>query len=164
MPQSTTGIVPCELLIKRNFRSRIDLIKPDISVKVEDSQSKMKESYDTKSKKRSFFCGDKVFVQNFIGLPKRITGSIETVLGPLTYHIRLSDGRLWRRHENHVKLHYTSDFVHEEQSIEEPVQAPLNPQSYRTPLKDTTIATPVSMDKIQVKPVEILLCHQVKLD
>ena len=146
IPQSTTGIAPCELLMKRKLRSRIDLIKPDISVKVEDSQSKMKERYDTKSKKRSFYCGDKVFVQNFIGLPKWIPGSIETVLGPLTYQIRLT----MEGYGDAMKImssRYTSDSVHEERPIEEPVHAPLNPQLYQTPLEDTTNATPVSMDK-----------------
>ena len=50
---------------------------------------------------------------------------------------------------------YTSDSVHEERPIEEPVHAPLNPQLYQMPLEDTTNASPVSMDKAPDKPVEI---------
>ena len=55
IPQSTTGMAPCELLMKRKLRSRIDLVKPDVSTKVERNQSKMKDRHDKKAKDRTFY-------------------------------------------------------------------------------------------------------------
>ena len=66
IPQSTTGMAPCELLMKRKLRSRIDLVKPDVSTKVERNQSKMKDRHDKKAKDRTFYAGDTVFVRNLL--------------------------------------------------------------------------------------------------
>ncbi len=53
-PHSMTGLAPCELLMKRKLRSRLDLIHPDVSKKVESKQEQQKSTHDTKQPIRKF--------------------------------------------------------------------------------------------------------------
>ena len=46
---------------------------------------------------------------HFSGTVKWIPGVIESVLCPLTYRIIMKDNRIWKRHQDHVKLRYTED-------------------------------------------------------
>ena len=45
-PHTTTGVPPCEMLMNRSLRSRLDLFHPEISGKVESHQAKQKELHD----------------------------------------------------------------------------------------------------------------------
>ena len=47
-PHSTTAVAPCELLMKHRLRSRLDLIHPNVTKKVESKQEKQKLIHDTK--------------------------------------------------------------------------------------------------------------------
>ena len=40
MPQSTTGIAPAEMLMKRSIRIRLDLVKPSLATTIEMNQAK----------------------------------------------------------------------------------------------------------------------------
>ena len=115
VPQATTGIAPSEILMKRKLRSRLDLLRPNLSAHVLDKQSEMKENYDAKTKTRSFYEGDPVFIRNFLGGGvKWLPGIVERLLGPYTFLVKLEDGRLMRRHIDHVKLRYPSEHSQEE--------------------------------------------------
>ena len=63
IPQSATGTPPCQLLMKRTIRSRIDVIKPDLKEKVQDKQMDMKNRHDQRSKVRSLYAGDRVYAR-----------------------------------------------------------------------------------------------------
>ena len=39
-PQSTTGVTPAELMVKRRLRTRLSLIKPNLAQAVENKQEK----------------------------------------------------------------------------------------------------------------------------
>jgi len=39
----------------------------------------------------------------FLGVPRWLPGVIEEKLGPVTFTVRLADGRIWRRHQDHIK-------------------------------------------------------------
>ena len=99
-PQTTTGESPAELLLKRRPRSRLDLTCPDIQGKVLSKQS---SSLRDRCNERSFFCGDAVWSMNFAGAPKWLPGVLETQTGPVSFTVRLSDGRLWKRHIDHLR-------------------------------------------------------------
>ena len=124
-PQSTTGVSPSELLQKRHLRSRIDMIKPDLSTSIQDKQVKMKKRHDIRAKERVFHCGDPVMAYDFLHSPKWKPGVVEEILGPVTYRIQLLDGRTWRRHVDHLKLRY-EDFVNGKPQTA-PVPPPLHP-------------------------------------
>ena len=48
--------------------------------------------------------GDLVFVKDFPQGKKWLTGTVSAVKGPLSYHITLTDGRIVRRHVDHVRI------------------------------------------------------------
>jgi len=64
-----TGCSPAELLLGRQPRSRLDLLHPDVSVKVQENQARQKWAHDSHSQARAFQIGDKVYVRNFVGSP-----------------------------------------------------------------------------------------------
>ena len=65
MPQSTTGTSPAELLLGRPLRSRLHLLKPNLSQNVENKQEQQKLSHDKSAVERIFVEGEKVFVRNY---------------------------------------------------------------------------------------------------
>ena len=104
-PHTVTGIPPCEMLMGRRLRSRLDLLYPSIATRVESHQEKQKESHDTKRPLRTFQVGDLVYAEKFSGLPKWIPASIVKVTGPLSYELELSDSKeiKWRRHVDSIR-------------------------------------------------------------
>ena len=62
-PQSTTGISPSELLLGRHPRSRLDLLKPNTTERVESNQQKQEDRHDQRRRERNFAVGDGV--QNY---------------------------------------------------------------------------------------------------
>ena len=102
-PQSTTGQAPTELVLRYRPRTRLDLIRPSIRDRVLEKQRYDKERHDSRATDRVFYAGDAVWAVNFQGTPKWIHGVIEQQLGPVTFTIRLPDGRLWRRHQDHLQ-------------------------------------------------------------
>ena len=57
-PHSTTGVSPSQLLIGRNPKSRLDLLKPDISQRVEAKQQQQKSTHDSHAHTRQFSEGE----------------------------------------------------------------------------------------------------------
>ena len=94
-PHSTTGVAPCELLMKHRLRSRFDLLHPEVSKKVKTQQKKQVESHNNSQPLRRFNVDAKVYAKNFTSnTPKWIAGTVTKVTGPLSYIIRLEDGRI----------------------------------------------------------------------
>jgi hypothetical protein len=61
-PQSTTQVPPCQLLMNRQLKSRLDLIFPNIENRVHNKQSKQKFYHDKTTKERLFKEGDNEFI------------------------------------------------------------------------------------------------------
>ena len=103
-PHSTTGLSPAELLFGRRPRSRLDLVHPDLSNKVESSQARQKQGHDTPNMvSRTFSLGDRVYVYDFHNPHKWIPGIVVELTGSLSYKVRLQDGVVVRRHVNHIR-------------------------------------------------------------
>ena len=51
---ATTGKAPCELLLGRRFRSRLDFLRPNTTHKIEEQLEKHKRGDDRKSRLRQF--------------------------------------------------------------------------------------------------------------
>ena len=62
-PHATTGTTPAELLMGRPLRTLLDLMRPNISAKVENKQLSQKLHHDNKARERSFAPQDKVYVR-----------------------------------------------------------------------------------------------------
>ena len=64
-PHTTTGVSPAELLMGRRLRSRLDLLYPDVSRRVEKQQDRQKQTHDNTLPLRSFPEGDCVYAEDF---------------------------------------------------------------------------------------------------
>ena len=59
-PQSTTGMSPSELLLRRRLKSALDLMKPNLQHQVEKEQERQNIAHDRRAVNRTFNIGEKV--------------------------------------------------------------------------------------------------------
>jgi len=95
-PHSTTGETPAKLLMGRNLRTRLDLIKPSVHSRVETSQEKI-ASRTANRGCRKLYCGDPILARNFGSGDKWMRGVVTEILGNKHYHIEVN-GQIWKRH------------------------------------------------------------------
>ena len=69
------------------------------------------------AKDRTLRVGETVFVRNFDGKSKWLCGVIHEQTGPVSFRVRLDDGRVVRRHVDHVRSRRVSE--REEMSVPE---------------------------------------------
>ncbi len=102
-PQTTTGVSPAEMLLGRRPRSRLDILRPLTAERVERQQLQQKGKHDAHSLDRSMQAGDTVFVRNYHQGDKWLPGTLEKQTGPVSFAVRLSDGRHRRCHQDQVR-------------------------------------------------------------
>ena len=111
-PHSTTGVPPAELLMGRRLRSKLDLLYPELSDRVEREQRRQKQFHDSGKPARVFTVGDHVYAKNFSNTgPKWLPGAVIEVTGPLSYQIQLQDETIVRRHVDSVRNRVHSSSV-----------------------------------------------------
>ena len=66
-------------------------------------QAYNKQWNDTIAAARTFMTGDNAWALNFQGKPKWMPPVIENQLGPLTFTVPLNYGRVWKRHQDHLR-------------------------------------------------------------
>ena len=108
-PQTTTGLSPAELLMSRRLNSRLDLMLPSVSRRVQRSQSQQKMTLDFHASDREVAEGDRVYARNFAPCAeaKWLPGKVVQKTGPLSCQVQLQDGTVWRRHQDHICKHFT---------------------------------------------------------
>ena len=111
LPQSSTGQSPAMLLMGHQPRSRLDLVYPDLSTQVTTKIDNAKRTTDKNRIEKMFHVGDTVSVVNFQGRPKWLARVLEEQLGRLTFRVRLEDGRLWKRHVDHIRVNIPTEPV-----------------------------------------------------
>ena len=90
----------------RRPRSLLDVVRPDLSKTVRQHQESQKRQHDRHAKTRQFNIGEAVFIRNFsqqYPQPTWLSGEIDSVCGPVSYTVRLSDHRTVRRHVDHIR-------------------------------------------------------------
>ena len=102
-PQGTTGRAPPDVMLKTPPQTRFDLLRPSVQDKLLEKQAYDIQRHDTHAAARTFMTGDSAWALNCQGKPKWMPTVIENQLGPLTFTVRLSDGRLWNRHQDHLR-------------------------------------------------------------
>ena len=105
-PHTTTGITPAKLLLWRKSKTLLDLAKPNIAERVRRKHSEQKQHHDNKARNRAFSTQQDVYVRNFGTGPQWIRAHIREQHGPLSFTCRLRDGRIVKRHQNHIKARY----------------------------------------------------------
>ena len=92
------------MLMGRRPRTRLDLLRPDISNRVQSKQQSQKSHHDQRAREGMFQTGETVSVRNFTD-NTWIPRVIEKQNGPLSYHVKLQDGHMVRRHSDHILVH-----------------------------------------------------------
>lgn len=141
-PHATTGFAPCELLMKRKLRSRLDSVFPTVQSNVQDAQIKQKQYRDRTNALRKFQVDELVYVENFpTKRPRWIPGRIVQVTGPLSYKVKLNNGSLVRRHVDSVKRREESGVDSQKES-----------DCQKEPVLDGPEYTPPSPEESQPEP------------
>lgn len=144
-PHTTTGKSPAELLFNRKLSTVLDRVHPSMRKKVQGNQMKMKEHHDKTSRSREMQVGEVVRAKNFASGPKWLNGIISQKTGPVSYEVKLEDGRVIRRHVDHL---YS---CHRNASVENHVEvSSFIPPSIGTPsvsLEGGKEETPVLVEK-----------------
>ena len=101
-PHSTTGEPPSQLFLGRRLRTRLDLLKPDLSIKVNNRQIDQSVAKGG-SVTRHFSIGQRVIARNYTGNSKWVPGIVRAQLGPLSYQVEIGPTLVWRRHTDQLK-------------------------------------------------------------
>ena len=103
-PHATTGKTPCELLLGRRVRTRLDLLRPNTADRIEKMQSKQKKHHDNTRKLREFRAGALVFVRDVRATDKWVPGTVLSAIGNVSYPVRLeNDGRTRKCHIDQLR-------------------------------------------------------------
>ena len=100
-PNTTTGRTPAELLMNRKLKSRLDLIRPDVSRTVTVQQERQKQHHDN-TRQRKFSAQDPVYVRNYGRGSKWIPARIINKSGPVSYTVISEGGKYTRRHQDQI--------------------------------------------------------------
>ena len=104
-PHSTTNRTPSELFLKRQLRTRMDLLRPDsqVQTRVSERQGSQKLNHDRCSVQREYHVGETVMARNYRDGPKWMEGVVVERKSPLSYVVQVNHGMLWRRHIDQLR-------------------------------------------------------------
>ena len=94
-PQATTGRSPAELMLGRQLRTRLDLLRPDLRSHVQEKQATQVQQ--RRGPTRHMDVGDTVLARDYRGRGKWAEGQVVDVMGDKHYSIQVHD-QVWRRH------------------------------------------------------------------
>ena len=106
-PQKSTGRAPAELLIGRKIRTKLDLLKPDVSKNIDKALIEQKLHHDKHAKPKIFTTGQHVWVQNITGKGYQ-AGKVVKCNSEHSYLVEIN-GRVVKKHSDQLKVRYTSD-------------------------------------------------------
>ena len=89
-PHGTTNCTPSSLFLKREIRTRLDLLRPDGARKVSEKQAAQKANHDAHAKEREYKVGDSIMARNYGRGHKWESGVVVERKGPLSYVVQLT--------------------------------------------------------------------------
>ncbi|XP_043235721.1 uncharacterized protein K02A2.6-like [Amphibalanus amphitrite] len=98
-PQATTGRTPSELMLGRQLRTRLDLLKPDLTSQIQNKQQTQVERRH--GQPRQVAIGDAVLARDYRGRGKWAEGEVMDVVGTKHYLVQVHD-QVWKRHINQL--------------------------------------------------------------
>ena len=126
----TTGRTAASLFLGRELRTWLSLLRPNLGEKVMDSQAKQMAAHDVYARMlREFYPGNRFLVKDLRKEDTWCPGSVAERSGPRSYVVVLNDGRVWKRHVDHVRRdsmdRAVSDPSQEMESQDKPPYVPL---------------------------------------
>ena len=142
-----TGRTPASLFLGRELRTRLTPLRPSVGEKVMDSQSKRKATHDAHSRFREFYPGDRILVKDLRKEHTWWPSSVAERSGPKSYVVVLNDGRVWKRHLDHIRRDTMDSTVAERDSERVPHDAASDPvpQATLSPSVPSPQQLPVNM-------------------
>jgi hypothetical protein len=103
-PHPSTGCAPADLFLKRSPRSQWDMLYPTALANLKKKRLEMKEYFDRKTKDKELSVGLHVYVRDYHGKTKWVTGVIVKREGNVKWLIKV-DGytKPWARHSNQIR-------------------------------------------------------------
>ena len=95
---ATTGTSPAKLFLQRELRTRLSLVRPDLTTHVSCQQGKMKMHHDKHAKFREISVGDTVLARDHLSGQRWQPGIVAQDPSSHSCQVHLDDGRVWRRH------------------------------------------------------------------
>jgi hypothetical protein len=111
-PHTTTGETPAKLLMGRELKTPMDLLRPNLHTKVELQQQKQKIQHDRKAVQRTLSVGDLVYARNHGSGESWLPGIIVSQTGPVSFIVELSRGGLVRKHQDQIRRRFTTDALY----------------------------------------------------
>ena len=108
-PHATTGLTPSVLMLGRDIRTRLDLLRPELLERVEGRQAQQTKYHNQHCKRRELAVGTAVWARNWREGPAWVRGHIRETTGPVSFLVELEDGELWRRHIDHLRERLAND-------------------------------------------------------
>lgn len=97
-PHATTKVSPASALLKRQLRTRLDLLRPLSTREVVHSQQRAQVDRRAKARLRTLTAGDHVLARNYARGDKWKPATVLAKTGPVSYTVETSDHLVWRRH------------------------------------------------------------------
>ena len=109
-------------MLGRRPRSRLDLLKPDLSTWIETKQAKQRLTSDSRTVP-NYELGDAVYARNFGYGSRWIPGLLVENTGPLSFKIESEGGTIWCRHVDHIRrrLADVEPIINRDLQVEPPV-------------------------------------------
>lgn len=97
-PHATTKVAPASAMMKRQLRTRLDLLRPPKVKQAVQTQQRAQVERRNKAKDRSFRAGERVLVRNYRNGPKWVQATVVAQTGPVSYTVQTPENIIWRRH------------------------------------------------------------------
>ena len=94
-PHAITGVSPSYLFLGREIRTRLDLLHPDVTSRVQARQLSQKDAVDRHRHARGFPIGQQVMARNYHSGAKWVPGTVIAQRGPVSYLVEVQGGRVW---------------------------------------------------------------------
>lgn len=118
-PHATTGEASSVLLLGRQLRTRLDIIKPSVETRV--SHKQFTDTVNRTAPQRIFYVGDNVLVRNFRPGRKWLPAITVSQTDPISYRLKVATRHgtyTWTPHRDHLlSAHNSCDPLHLSQTV-----------------------------------------------
>ena len=95
----------------RNLKSRFDLLKPNLTMQVEQKQQQQKLNHDAHAVSQRFQEREEVYVQDFRPSHAWLPGNIVKCSGLVSFRVKIDNGQVVCRHQDHLRKQSTPTLI-----------------------------------------------------